>query len=215
MKRDRTPPVRKFWTQIEIDRLTKLYPDNSTKYVAEKLNRSVNSIYSQANFLGLLKSEEYAEQLKIEAGEMLKEAGKATRLKKGHVSQNKGKKMSQELRDKVKHLFFQPGHLPKNKKPIGHQRITKDGYIEVKVEEPNRFDLLHRFMWKVWNGPLDEGQIVTFIDGNQKNCNIDNLKCITRETNMINNSIQRYPENMRNVMIMNGKLKSAIKRKIK
>jgi hypothetical protein len=123
--------------------------------------------------------------------------------------------MSQELRDKVKHLFFQPGHLPKNKKPIGHQRITKDGYIEVKVEEPNRFDLLHRFMWKVWNGPLDEGQIVTFIDGNQKNCNIDNLKCITRETNMINNSIQRYPENMRNVMIMNGKLKSAIKRKIK
>jgi len=32
---------------------------------------------------------------------------------------------------------------------------------------------------------------------------------------MINNSIQRYPENMRNVMIMNGKLKSAIKRKIK
>jgi hypothetical protein len=65
--------MRRFWTDHERNILSELYADNSTDFIAKKLNRSITSIYAQANIMKLHKSEEYmkialqreAEKLKI------------------------------------------------------------------------------------------------------------------------------------------------------
>ena len=63
---------------------------------------------------------------------------------------NKGRKqteyMSEEQLAKTKATRFKKGHVPKNHKPVGYERITRDGYIEVKTAEPNVFELKHRLV---------------------------------------------------------------------
>jgi hypothetical protein len=44
---------------------------------------------------------------------------------------------------------FKSGQVSWNKKPVGYERIcSKDGYVIVKVAEPNVFKLKHRIVWK-------------------------------------------------------------------
>lgn len=202
------------WTTKCNEQLKRLYPHHSTVDVAKMMNRTLRSIYSQAYLLSLKKSKEYMDKCQKENGLMLQRSGKASRFSKGHVPANKGKSMDPELKKKISHSFFKKGHIPQNKREIGSSRITKDGYIEIKVEDPSRWELLHRFMWKVWMGPIPKGYRIVFKDGNRQNCNIDNLDIISDEKNMMNNNIQRYPEELRNAMIATGRLKAKIKRKI-
>lgn len=82
---------------------------------------------------------------------------------------------------------FKKGQLPHNTKPMGYERITKDGYIEVKIaERPNRktgeknFILKHRLIWEQTNGPIPKGYNVIFLDGNPLNCVIENLAIISK-----------------------------------
>lgn len=83
---------------------------------------------------------------------------------------------------------FKKGDIPGNTRPLGAERICpKDGFILVKVEEPNpytgaktRFKHKHLVMWEQANGPVPPGHVVTFIDGNKLNCVLGNMECISR-----------------------------------
>lgn len=84
--------------------------------------------------------------------------------------------------------WFKPGCTPHNLKPIGYERVTQDGYIEVKVRmkksRPNcndNFVLKHRLIWEQANGPLPPGYVVIFKDGNKRNFALDNLAAITKK----------------------------------
>lgn len=83
--------------------------------------------------------------------------------------------------------WFRPGQLPPNTKPIGYERITQDGYTEVKVKmRPSRSDCndnfvpKQRLIWEQANGPLPPGYVVIFKDGNKRNFALDNLAAVTR-----------------------------------
>lgn len=84
--------------------------------------------------------------------------------------------------------WFKPGCTPHNLKPIGYERVTQDGYIEVKVRmkksRPNcndNFVPKHRLIWEQANGPLPPGYVVIFKDGNKRNFALDNLAAITKK----------------------------------
>jgi len=102
--------------------------------------------------------------------------GKTGCFPKGNVPHNKG----------VKGLHYSPasefkkGNIPVNHRPVGSERITKDGYIEIKVAEPNRWKLKHRFVWEQKFGLVPKGHAILFKDQNKLNCNIDNLTLVTR-----------------------------------
>lgn len=121
-------------------------------------------------------------------------SGLTGKFRKGQTPHNKGKKMPKEVYEKVKHTMFAKGNVPPNHRPVGSERISKDGYIEVKVAEPNKWRLKQRVVYEEAKGKIPEGCPIIFLDGNKRNFDIDNLRCITRSEllylncNVLNNS---------------------------
>lgn len=107
-------------------------------------------------------------------------SGLTGKFRKGQTPHNKGKKMPKEVYEKVKHTMFAKGNVPPNHRPVGSERISKDGYIEVKVAEPNKWRLKQRVVYEEAKGKIPEGCPIIFLDGNKRNFDIDNLRCVTR-----------------------------------
>lgn len=78
-------------------------------------------------------------------------------------------------------------HPEWNRKPIGYERTHVDGYIMVKVAEPNKFRLKHHVEWEKVNGPVPEGHVIRFKDGNKRNTDVSNLICVKFGVNAILN----------------------------
>jgi hypothetical protein len=103
------------------------------------------------------------------------------RFEKGQPAFNKGKKMTPEQYKKCSGTMFRKGHSPQNHREVGSERINVDGYIEVKVEEPNKWRLKQRVMYeKYHNVKLTRSEAIVFLDGNKLNLAEDNLFCLTR-----------------------------------
>lgn len=108
--------------------------------------------------------------------------GLTGRFKKGHVPYNKGKHCPSVGR--MAETQFKKGGLPPNTKPVGYERITKDGYVEVKIKmRPNynndNFKLKHRLVWEEVHGKIPKGYKIIFLDGNKQNCSIENLAIVS------------------------------------
>lgn len=76
--------------------------------------------------------------------------------------------------------WFKKGNIPPNYRPVGSERITKDGYIEIKIKDPRTWRLKHLVVWEAQNGPIGEDDVVIFKDNDKTNCSIDNLMKIKR-----------------------------------
>lgn len=111
-------------------------------------------------------------------------SGYDARFKKGTSPPNKGRKqedwMSPEAIERTKGTRFQKGQMPSNHHEVGTVVVTTDGYVARKTAEPNQWEYVHRMVWEEHNGPIPEGGIVIFLDGNPLNCDISNLQMITR-----------------------------------
>lgn len=88
------------------------------------------------------------------------------RFKKGNKSFNKGLKqteyMSPEGIERSKATRFTKGHSPINYKPVGSERINVDGYIEVKVKDPNIWVHKQRVIWESVHGEIPKNHVVVF-----------------------------------------------------
>lgn len=109
-------------------------------------------------------------------------SGYDTRFPKGHVPANKGKHV--ETRGRMRNTQFRKGHMPHNAHPIGTEIVRSDGYIQVKVADPDVWQLKHRIVWEQHNGPIPEGGLVVFRDGDPQNTDISNLALIDRSVNV-------------------------------
>ena len=85
---------------------------------------------------------------------------------------------------------FKKGQRPENWKPVGHERLDKDGYILVKVKEPNVFRHKARVIWELFNGKIDDKFVLAYIDGDRSNCNIHNLELISKNEHLQRNRLQ-------------------------
>ena len=82
---------------------------------------------------------------------------------------------------------FKKGTIPPNYKPVGTERFAKDGYIEVKVKDPNVWELKHRYIYKKHYGEIPNGYNVIFADKNISNFDIDNLILVSKAEMLILN----------------------------
>lgn len=110
------------------------------------------------------------------------------RFEKGRVPANKGKKMPAAVYEKSKHTMFKKGNQPANHREVGSERINVDGCVEIKVAEPNHWQLKHRAIYEDYHGvKLKSTDVVIFLDGDKQNFNIENLALIDRGINAIMN----------------------------
>lgn len=74
---------------------------------------------------------------------------------------------------------FKKGQRAKNYKPVGHERIDRDGYTLVKVSDDGpwhkRWQHKHKVVWEQANGPVPKGYVLIFADQDRRNIALDNL----------------------------------------
>lgn len=116
-------------------------------------------------------------------------------IKKGSVPFNKGKKwdeyLTKEQQEKAKTTWYKKGNIPANHREIGEERITIDGYTEIKIQDGclnNNWQLKHRYIYEKYYGKIPEGYNIIFLDGNKKNFEIKNLKAIKKSHDLIMNN---------------------------
>ena len=103
--------------------------------------------------------------------------GRTGRFEKGHATWNKGTKGL----TKANVTSFKKGQKSHNYKPLGSERITKDGYCEVKVSDTGRrWRPKHVLIYEKHHGKVPKGSVVIFLDGDKRNFDIDNLYLVTR-----------------------------------
>lgn len=193
------------WTEDKKATLAQLYPEHTNAEIASILGVTKSAVMAQAFKQKLFKTPEFH-----------KRTSSKGYFPKGHRSFNKGKKwdefMSKEAQESSRKTTFKKGHTPKNHKPIGTEVIEpKNGYIKVKISEPNGWVLKHRHIWQQHNGIIPKGYNIQFKDKDKRDFNIENLYMINRNEQMAENSIIRYPANLRTAIKRIGKIKKLIK----
>ncbi len=107
---------------------------------------------------------------------------------KGNVPENKGKPFPiASTHPNCRRTHFKKGQLPHNTKYLGHERVSKDGYVEIQVAQPNphtgaptRYVHKHRWLWEQANGPIPKGMILKCLDGDKTNSDPSNWEMLPR-----------------------------------
>lgn len=203
----------RLWTESELEILTRMYPDHFAKEIAVIIGREVSSVYAKARKLGLECSQE-----KIRRSGLMSSGHPnviASRFSKGHVPDNKGKRMPPEVYEKVRRTMFKKGHESINRREVGSERVNVDGYVEVKVREPNKWRLKHRVVWEEANGEIPEGYNIQFRNGNRLDCSLGNLYLISRRDQLTtqNSYYARYPKELQEVIRLKGAVKRMIRKR--
>ena len=205
------------WTQYEEETLIRLYEDPKVfpKDIAKMLGRTLPQVYNKARKMGLNAP---MERIRM-AGKIGMQHPKsiATRFSKGHIPPNKGKKVSPEAYEKMSVTMFKKGHTPVNHREVGSERINVDGYIEIKVAEPNKWKLKHRIIWEQVNGEIPKGYNVQFKNHNPQDCRIENLYLICRADQIAkeNSYWAKYPNEIQELIHLKGVVNRVIHKREK
>lgn len=210
------------WSSEDLQTLIDLYPDTPTRQLANRLGYGLTAVYGMAKKLGLKKSEAF--NASDFSGRMTKEnrirRGLEHRFPKGHVPHNKGKRMPGWAPGRMAETQFKKGQRTGRAnnlyQPIGTERVTKDGYLQRKINDDmpihRRWQFVHRIVWEEHNGPIPAGHNVIFKDGNYRNFDIDNLELISRADWMKRHTFHNYPDEVREQIHMLAGFKRKLNR---
>jgi len=192
--------MNRTWTDDEEQYLIANYANTSNIELAKMLGKkNADRVMDKASLLGLKKS-----------GQFLRESCKARtkgQFKKGLIPHNKGKKLSQETKEKLKPTMFKRGNRPHNAQPVGTETKDKDGYVWVKIAEPSAWKLKHHI---AYGEPVPTGHKVIFLDGNKYNFERGNLQLVSNAELMNRNTMHRYPPELVRLLKTLNKLKKRV-----
>lgn len=153
---------------MEIHRYTKEEQEFMRRYVPGHSHREIQQAFCEQFGwnISINQVKTYIKNHKLNTG-------RTGRFEKGHVPANKGEKGV--CAEGCKKTWFKKGNIPVNHRSVGSERINKDGYIEIKVEEPNKWRLKHRVVWEMAHGEIPKDNVIIFKDNDKTNTDIDNL----------------------------------------
>ena len=154
---------------------SKLFPKEVQQYIREiavgryksEITEMVNAKFGTSYTVGQIRS--WVKYKKINTG-------LTGHFEKGKPSPRKGVKIIQT--EAMKKTQFHKGDMPHNMLKVGDKVITEDGYIRIKVADPDKWEFLHRIIWEEHNGPIPPGMKIIFLDNDKTNCDISNLAMI-------------------------------------
>lgn len=204
------------WTISEDRILIERYANTATSELLELLpGRKIGMIYQHARILGLKKSDEF---LKSEAAGRIQKGGLTpgqvrNQFKKGHKPWNAGidykAVLSNEAIEGMAKTQFKKGARPVTAHAPGTIFPIKDSkgkeYLFISMEGRSYMPY-HVYLWIEVHGPVPKGCVIRFKDGNQFNCVLENLLCLTRSENMKMNSYHRYGKEIAGLIQLRGAL---------
>ncbi len=181
--------------------MRRLFPVNDIRALMQIFGRAEKAIAARAHRLGLTKAPGY-------------EPPKRGCFEKGSQPWNKGVKGLDLSGGKGQ---LRKGDRPHTWVPIGHERVSKEGILERKVTDdgPARYHFrsVHSLIWEERHGPIPEGHLVRFKDGDKRNFDPDNLECVSRAENMERNSYHRYGPEIAQLYQLKGALTRQMNRR--
>lgn len=174
LRGDPANPCR-LWSERQLDWLRRAYRTLPEKDLKDAMDKAFPGHgFSQAQIAGAIS------RYRIHSG-------RDGRFQRGDAPWNKGANNYNAGGRSVETLF-QPGHQGAVKFPLGHERLNKDGYVEIKVAErnpytggPARYRLKARVIWEQTHGErVPPHHAIAFRDGDRYNFDPDNLACIPR-----------------------------------
>jgi len=190
------------WSDAEERALRRLYATHTAREIGERLGRSRIAIKNKALKLGL--------------GNCVK-SHNAGCFKPGLVPWNKGTRYiaggrSAETR-------FQPGDKPHTWNPVGHERVSKEGYLLRKVTDTGvtRRDYrpVHHLVWQEAGREIPPGHALVFRDGDKRNFALGNLELVTRADLMRRNSYHNYGPEIAATVQLRGAIMRQINKRMK
>lgn len=160
---------------------TKLYPEKVRKFIAEHYVGVGHQ--NMADLLNKTFSTSYTkDQMKAYYARFKLDSGLTGFFHKGSIPFNKGKKGISY--PGMEPSQFKKGNKPANWVPIGSERLSKDGYVEIKVQDgklQKNWRGKHIVIWEEHNGPLPKGHAILFGDRDTRNFDLDNLILVSRK----------------------------------
>ena len=207
--------AKRKWTHRQMRYLVNHYADTPMDVLVQKTGHKVDSIYNKAQNLGLKRGQDWYVTCGLNVSKTPRSV--ATRFQKGHVPANKGKRLEEFMSaDGIKRSSrgrFQKGQKAHNVKPVGYERIDKDGYVFVKVEMGRKLVPKHRWVWEQAHGKIPKGHIIAFRDGNKQNCALENLQMMSLYENGLRHLRDETPEKRKERMAkINASRKEHIRR---
>lgn len=157
--------------------MSKLFSDHIISYIKEnvkgkstaELTELVNQVFATNYTEAQIRTCKHNRHIK---------SGLTGHFPKGHTPYNKGRKGFYS--PGCEKGWFKKGNIPKNHRPVGSERIDTNGYVYIKIKEPNVWCLKHVRIYEKKHGTVPKGMIVTFKDGNKQSCSIENLLLMSR-----------------------------------
>lgn len=175
--------MRHFYSDEEYQFLRDNVKGISLKELTEKFNKKFGTNVTK------LAIQNQKNKLHIQSGYS------ASWYNKGRVPYNKGLKMTKEQYEKAKPTMFKKGNIPVFTHNVGDEIIDKNGYIQIKITQPNVWKPKARYIYEQHYGELDNSKQVIFADGNNRNFEIDNLIAVTKAEMLIMNQRGLYKRN--------------------
>jgi hypothetical protein len=212
---------KRLWSTEDDEALRLAYPNTPTHLLAKLLRRSLEAVYKRAWALGLAKSAAYLagpDACRLRRGDQV---GAKTRFPKGHAPANTGLRRPGWHAGRMRETQFKPGVRQgvavKLWKPIGTERVSKDGYLERKINEgrplQRRWRAVHLVLWESVHGPVPHGHALAFLNGDKLDIRLDNLELITRRELMARNTVHNFPKPLADVVRQLGRLKRQIRKR--
>lgn len=185
------------WTPAADAELARLYRCHSVTEIAAAMGRTRAAVKNRIHTLGLQKPAGYINTGRFTAGQTSWNSGR---------SYNAGGR-SAETRFKP---GTRQGRAAAIYRPLGSERISKDGYLERKINEGRQFHrrwrAVHLILWESAHGPLPAGHALVFKDGDRSHIALDNLELITRAELMGRNTVHNLPKELADLVQLRGAL---------
>lgn len=135
--------------------------------------------------------------------------GYGTRFEKGHETWNKGKKGLQLGGEKG---WFREGNTHR-RLPIGSERVEEDGFVVMKIANPDVWVPKHRYIWEQAHGQIPKNHVIMFKDNNKENVKLNNLFLASHEamTSVVRRKIDTDHEEIRPTVFKLAELELKIK----
>lgn len=212
--------VRKevIWTAERKAQLVELYRSHSAMECAQLMGLGYKQVAYAAKRFALRKTRKWiAERCAANYAKSNNPGLRAAQFKKGQQPWNTG--LHFVAGGRSAETRFKKGSRPHTWQPIGATRERKDGYLQRKVSDtgytPRDYVSIHHLVWRMHGrGVVPKGYALCFIDGNNRNFDINNLELVARADLMKRNTVHRFGPEIASAYQLIGAIKRKTSKKL-